>query len=493
MRAAPGPLRRDGGGRHRVGPRARLRRSRRRAAGARRARPSGPAGLARGVEEAARNRGARDRAGPGAPRKTLGSPPGWQYRGRSERRGACGPAPGPEHRALAADGEPGGRRHRGGRPAALAAPGVRRGAGCRTGRPPRGRARLGRGGRRPPVRPRSCRALSRRSRAPSANGRRGRTGGRGSGHVRAGDDPPLPDRSRTALRAAAVAEPVHRSARPQEARRGPARGRRTPRDRAFGRPASPTARTRRARHRRRGPGGDRALPAGRGDGGGRGAIGWMPARSQGSAPRARAGVRPLSGVLLAAGASRRLGRPKQLLVWQGETLVRRAARAALEAGVDELVVVTGAECDAVAAELVGLDLRVVHNERWPEGIGTSIAAGVRAASGAAVLLHLADQPGVDAALLAELIAGMEAGHECVACAYGGGIGVPALFSAASDLDALRALSGDRGARPLLGRAGEAVLAIPAGQAAFDIDDAEDWRRWQDEGRRTGGAARPRPV
>jgi len=200
-------------------------------------------------------------------------------------------------------------------------------------------------------------------------------------------------------------------------------------------------------------------------------------------------VTRLSGVLLAAGASRRLGRPKQLLVWQGETLVRRAARAALEAGLDELIVVAGAERDAVAAALAGLDLRVVDNERWPEGIGSSIAAGVRAASGAAVLLLLADQPGVDAALLAELIVGMEAGHERVACAYAGVIGVPALFSSPSDLVALRELSGDRGARQLLTRDGATVLAIPAEQAAHDIDDEADWRRWQDERPRTGGGAR----
>lgn len=191
----------------------------------------------------------------------------------------------------------------------------------------------------------------------------------------------------------------------------------------------------------------------------------------------------LSGVLLAAGASRRLGRPKQLLVWQGEALVRRAARAALEAGVDELITVVGDERDAVTAALAGLDLRVVENERWPEGIGGSVAAGVRAASGSAVLLLLADQPGVDAALLRELIAGMKSGHERVACAYSGVIGVPALFSAPSDLAALRELSGERGAQQLLRRPGVDVLAIPAEQAAHDIDDEADWQRWR------GAAAR----
>ena len=186
----------------------------------------------------------------------------------------------------------------------------------------------------------------------------------------------------------------------------------------------------------------------------------------------------LSAVLLAAGASRRLGHPKQLLVWRGETLVRRAARAALEAGADELIAVTGAHGDAVAAALAGLDLRVVHNESWSEGIGSSIAAGVRAASGDAVLLLLADQPGVDAALLTELIAGMEAGHARVACAYAGAVGVPALFADAADLAALRELSGDRGAKPLLARA-ENVFTIPAEQVVHDIDDEADWQRWRE--------------
>ncbi|HXK22828.1 MAG TPA: nucleotidyltransferase family protein [Myxococcota bacterium] len=189
-------------------------------------------------------------------------------------------------------------------------------------------------------------------------------------------------------------------------------------------------------------------------------------------------MRRLSAVLLAAGGSQRLGRPKQLLIWEGEPLVRRAARAALEAGVDELIAVTGAEGDAVAAALAGLDLRVIANERWRDGVGGSIATGVRAASGSAVLLLLADQPGVDAALLAELIAGMEAGHERVACAYAGIVGVPAIFSRPSDLEALRGLSGDRGAAPLLRAPGASVLAIPAPQAACDIDDEQDWRRWQ---------------
>ena len=187
----------------------------------------------------------------------------------------------------------------------------------------------------------------------------------------------------------------------------------------------------------------------------------------------------LSAVLLAAGGSRRLGRPKQLLVWRGEPLVRHAARAALEAGVDELIAVVGAERDGVAAALEGLALQVVDNPRWSEGMGGSIAAGARAASGDALLLLTADQPGVTGDLLARLIDAMRAGHPRVACAYAGVLGVPALFADPGDLAALRALSGDRGARELL-RGSAPVHAVPAEGAADDIDDETDWQRWQEK-------------
>lgn len=201
---------------------------------------------------------------------------------------------------------------------------------------------------------------------------------------------------------------------------------------------------------------------------------------QGSDPRPRVLVTRLSAVLVAAGASRRLGRPKQLLDWHGEPLVRRAARAALDAGVDELVVVLGAEAEAVQAALEGLDVRIVEHPGWPEGMGSSIAAGVGAATGDAVLVLTCDQPGVDAALLRLLVEAMQAGHTRVACAYSGVVGVPALFSAPADFAALRALSGEQGARGILRSDAHAVCAIAAAQAAHDIDDEAAWERWQAE-------------
>ncbi len=186
----------------------------------------------------------------------------------------------------------------------------------------------------------------------------------------------------------------------------------------------------------------------------------------------------LTGILLAAGGSRRLGRPKQLLDWRGEPLVRRAARAALDAGVDELVVVLGAHAEEVGAALDGLPLRTVLNPAWADGMGGSIARGARAIESGAVLVTLCDQPAVDASLLRRLIDGLAEGRPRVACRYAGGIGAPAVFSGPGDLERLRALEGDRGARALLAAEPDGVTAIDAPEAQTDIDDEGDWERFR---------------
>jgi molybdenum cofactor cytidylyltransferase len=186
-------------------------------------------------------------------------------------------------------------------------------------------------------------------------------------------------------------------------------------------------------------------------------------------------------ILLAAGASRRLGRPKQLAAWRGTTLVRRAARAAHGAGFAPIFAVVGAHGDAVFAEIADLATRV-ENAEWEEGMASSIRAGVAVAgpAGAAergVLILLADQPAVDAALLRRLRSRFEAagGRAPCACDYGGeAIGPPALFPP-SHLAALAGLRGDRGARALLAahRAELELESFPGG--ALDVDVEADLR------------------
>ncbi|HUL61253.1 MAG TPA: nucleotidyltransferase family protein [Anaeromyxobacteraceae bacterium] len=183
-------------------------------------------------------------------------------------------------------------------------------------------------------------------------------------------------------------------------------------------------------------------------------------------------------VVLAAGGSTRLGRPKQLLVLGGEPLVRRAARAALEAGLSPVVVVVGAAADGVRAAIAGLPVAAVENAGWAEGIGSSIRAGIAAlarAGAPAAAVVLCDQPRLDAAHLARLAATWRAGAAIAASAYGGARGVPAVFDA-SVFGELASLAGDRGARAVISRDPARVAEVPFPGGEEDVDRPEDWER-----------------
>ena len=192
-----------------------------------------------------------------------------------------------------------------------------------------------------------------------------------------------------------------------------------------------------------------------------------------------AGAR-VGAVVLAAGASSRLGTPKQLLVHEGEALVRRAARAAITAGADPVLVVLGADASHVRVALDGLaGVHAVENERWSDGLASSLAAGVRALLVAApvdaVLVTLADQPLVGATELSALLARFGEADRIVAAEYAGTIGVPAVIGR-EHADALLALSGDRGAGAWLRSQGDRVARVPMPAAAMDVDTPDDAAR-----------------
>lgn len=183
----------------------------------------------------------------------------------------------------------------------------------------------------------------------------------------------------------------------------------------------------------------------------------------------------LGAVLLAAGGSSRLGRPKQLLDIEGEPLVVRQARMLLALEPACVVVVTGAGQEQVAAELGDLPIRCEHNPDWSRGMGTSLAQGIRAmperARGALILL--VDQWKLTGADLQELIDAWAADPQAaVIAAYEGTRGPPAVLPR-SLFERLSRLQGDSGARNILKRWKGAVKAIPLARAAADIDTAED--------------------
>lgn len=176
----------------------------------------------------------------------------------------------------------------------------------------------------------------------------------------------------------------------------------------------------------------------------------------------------VAAIVLAAGSSSRLGRPKQGLRIGGMTLLERALKTASDVA-DHVVVVTAPRCPMPS----GLLARVVVNERAAEGLGSSIRAGVAAAGDdARLLLMLVDQPLVTADHLRTLLAQDAA---IAATGYAGIAGVPVAF-APEFRSALLGLAGDRGARVIIEAHRARVAVVPFEDAALDIDDEESFLR-----------------
>ena len=186
----------------------------------------------------------------------------------------------------------------------------------------------------------------------------------------------------------------------------------------------------------------------------------------------------IAGIVLAAGFSRRMGRPKLLLDLQGKPVVRWSVEAILP-HVGDVVVVTGQEDSAVRAALSDLPVRFVVNPHPAEGQGRSIAVGVSALKPwtRAVLIALGDQPRVPPAVLPKLLEALPAsGKSIVAPVYRGVQGTPVVF--ASEVFAeLAALSGDTGARAVVAarpeRVATVVFDVPMPP---DVDTPEDYAR-----------------
>jgi CTP:molybdopterin cytidylyltransferase MocA len=180
----------------------------------------------------------------------------------------------------------------------------------------------------------------------------------------------------------------------------------------------------------------------------------------------------VAAVVLAAGASTRLGEAKQLVRLGGEALLERAVRVAREAGCSPVVVVVGANhVEVIGSNLLG-DAVPVINEGWEEGMASSIRLGVRALQFAArdaegVLLMTCDQPAVTVKHLGLLMARAEV----KASRYAGRNGVPAFFPARY-FEKLTELTGDTGARELLAEARYEELE----NGELDVDTVEDLKR-----------------
>lgn len=183
-------------------------------------------------------------------------------------------------------------------------------------------------------------------------------------------------------------------------------------------------------------------------------------------------------VVLAAGGSTRLGQPKQLLTRQGETLVHRVVRLALELAPSQVLVVVGANAQTVTSSIAGLDAIPVTNHHWESGLASSlqVAGAHLLPSVAAVMVVACDQPAIEHAHLQALLSGASASASgCAGTRHGKALGIPAVVPRAwfNPVGA----TGDRGfGNRLRQLPAEAVHALQAPELGLDIDTPEDLAR-----------------
>lgn len=186
-------------------------------------------------------------------------------------------------------------------------------------------------------------------------------------------------------------------------------------------------------------------------------------------------------IILAAGNSSRLGEPKQLLQFQGKSLIRHISEAAVEVVDSNVIVVTGFNSSLVERELEELPCHFAFNPNWQEGMSASIKTGIRALEShnpnvKGCILAVSDQPFVSSLIFNALIHSFETtGKSIVASEYSGALGTPAFF-AASYFPALIQLSGAEGAKKLFNRYTDDVSAAAFPQGSIDIDTREDYNR-----------------
>lgn len=191
-------------------------------------------------------------------------------------------------------------------------------------------------------------------------------------------------------------------------------------------------------------------------------------------------------IVLAAGGSQRLGRPKQLLTINGETLLARCVRLAAETAPERIIVVLGAHAAAMREQLQHVaiaNLRCIDNPSWQQGMASSLqaAAAELADWDSRSLLLACDQPRLTPSHLHALLTAARShpDHD-IASAYADAIGIPALIRATS-LQAARNLHGDRGLRALWRDPSARVHSIRADELSFDIDTPQDLQHAIDAG------------
>ncbi len=186
-------------------------------------------------------------------------------------------------------------------------------------------------------------------------------------------------------------------------------------------------------------------------------------------------------IILAAGESKRLGNPKQLLSFDGNTLLSRVEKTACESMTYPVIAVLGAHAEKIRPTLNIPGLNVVNNNDWQEGMASSVRAGLTSMMELfpqvdGIIILVCDQPFLSHDLIKALIeAQRDAGLPAAAASYSGKLGTPALFHK-SLFSALMLLSGDTGARKMLEQMRENVVEVDFEMGDVDIDTQADYER-----------------
>lgn len=191
----------------------------------------------------------------------------------------------------------------------------------------------------------------------------------------------------------------------------------------------------------------------------------------------------ISGVILAAGTASRMGKIKQLLPLGPQPMLWHVAAAACQSQLDEVLVVTGASAEPIAAAVNELPLRIIHNPDWQQGQASSLRAGLLSLQPTteAVMFLLADQPLVTPQLINTLIGEWRSSGKTIVCPrYEARRGNPVLFDLAAWRADLEQLDGDQGARQILAAHPEAIgyLHVATDEIFLDVDTIKDYAKMQ---------------
>lgn len=190
-------------------------------------------------------------------------------------------------------------------------------------------------------------------------------------------------------------------------------------------------------------------------------------------------VKNCTAIILAAGQSSRLGKPKQLLKYQNKTLLEHATDAAKRSSVQSIIVVLGSSIDVILDKIDTSGTHMVKNGDWQSGMASTIRCGVQASLALdstidSAILMVCDQPFVTSDLLNALIEKQkETGKPIIASQYGNTIGTPALFHKRFFAE-LMALKGDTGAKKIMMQHNDLLTTVPFPGGSIDIDTVNDY-------------------